>query len=80
MTFLQVYHNPKGAVTQLYHTLNVKLIKAVGRPFAITPVESLTLALYQKQQNIQTKKTIFDDFAPDCSYKTAGTSKASGVR
>ena len=70
MKFLQVYHDLKETVTQLYHTLKLKLTHSTGRPLAITPVESLTLALYWKQQNIQTKKAMYNDFVPDCSYKT----------
>lgn len=70
MKFLQVYHNLKETVTELYHTLNLKLTKAVGRSLAINPIESITLALYWKKQNIQTKKAMYDDFAPKCTYKT----------
>lgn len=70
MKYLQVYYSIKAKVTELCNTLKLKLTKAVGRPLAINPIEAITLGVYWKQQNIQTKKAIYNDFGPDCSYKT----------
>ncbi len=49
-----------------------KYKKITGRKLAIPLENILTLALYKQQQNIATKKSIFNDFKNQlkCSYKT----------
>lgn len=50
--------------------LHLKLSKSTGRPLAITPEETIALSLFKQAQGIETKKSLFEIFAPKCSYKT----------
>lgn len=50
--------------------LNLKISKSTGRPLAIKPEETIALALFKQAQGIETKKSLFEIFAPKCSYKT----------
>lgn len=71
MKYLQVFTDIKAKVHALCNQLKLKLRKAVGRPLAIDPEDTLTLALYWKRQNIATKRAIWNDFLKGvCSYKT----------
>lgn len=71
MKYLQVFTDIKAKVHALCNQLKLKLRKAVGRPLAIDPEDTLTLALYWKIQNIATKRAIWNDFLKGvCSYKT----------
>jgi hypothetical protein len=68
---LAVYNELKKKVTFLYH--NLKLFKyenTIGRKLALPIIETITLALYKQAQYIATKKAIWKDFQPPCSYKT----------
>lgn len=71
MKYLQVFTDIKAKVHALCNQLKLKLRKAVGRPLAIDPEDTLTLALYWKRQNIGTKRAVWNDFLNGvCSYKT----------
>jgi hypothetical protein len=63
----------KAIVTQLskQYKLFAETPKS-GRPRKITPLDSLTFALYQHQSTRSTKKSVYDDFKQilHCSYKT----------
>jgi len=50
--------------------LNLKISKSTGRPLAITPEETIALSLFKQAQGIETKKSLWEIFAPKCSYKT----------
>lgn len=66
-----VYNELKEKVTFLYHKLKLFTHeKTTGRPLALSPIEIITLALYKQAQSIATKKAIWKDFQPSCSYKT----------
>ena len=68
---LQVYHWLKDKVKFLYHKLKLfKYVNTEGRPLALSIIETITLSLYKQTQNIATKKAIWKDFQPPCSYKT----------
>src|SRR2546423_1401213 len=68
---LAVYNELKKKVSFLYQKLKLfKYEKSVGRTLALPITETLTLALYKQTQNIATKKAIWKDFEPPCSYKT----------
>jgi hypothetical protein len=68
---LQVYHELKEKVTFLYHKLKLfKYENTTGRTLSLPLIETLTLSPYKQTQNIATKKAIWKDFQPPCSYKT----------
>lgn len=68
---LQVYHQLKEKVTFFYHKLNLFTYEnTTGRKLSISLIETITLALYKQTQHIATKKAIWNDFNPRCSYKT----------
>lgn len=68
---LQVYNALRDKVTFICAKLNLsKYVNTVGRKLSLTIVETLTLALYKHTQGIPTKKALWKDFKPSCSYKT----------
>ena len=71
MNFLTVYRNLHQKVSALYDQLKLKFLEqATGRPRSVSIIEALTLALYWKTQDVTTKKSLWKDFAPACTYKT----------
>lgn len=63
----------KAVVTQLSHQFSlVKETSTSGRPRKISPVDAMTLSLYQHQSSRVTKKSVYQDFQQTlkCSYKT----------
>ena len=71
MTFLQVYKSLQENVTLGYHKLKLfKYAKTIGRKLALPIIETRTLSLYKQTTNIATKKAVWNDFKPHCSYKT----------
>ena len=50
--------------------LNLKISKSTGRPLAIKPEETIALSLFKQAQGIETKKSIWKIFKPECTYKT----------
>lgn len=71
---VQVFKKLKAVVTQLSHKLQlVKLETSTsGRPRKISPIDAMTLSLYQHTSTRATKKSVYDDFKEvlKCSYKT----------
>jgi hypothetical protein len=68
---LTVYNELKEKVTFLYHHLKLFTHEhTTGRKLSLPIIETITLALYKQTQNIATKKAIWNDFQPSCSYKT----------
>lgn len=66
-----VYNELKEKVTFLYTRLKLFTHENTnGRKLSLSIIEIITLALYKQTQNIQTKKAIWKDFRPPCSYKT----------
>lgn len=68
---ITVYNNLRNKVQQLYTVLNLKRHEpTTGRKTIITTVDAITLSLFKQQQNIATKKSLFEIIAPPCTYKT----------
>jgi hypothetical protein len=68
---LAVYNELKEKVTFLYHKLKLFTHEnTTGRRLSLPIIETITLALYKQTQSIATKKAIWNDFQPSCSYKT----------
>jgi hypothetical protein len=68
---LAVYNKLKEKVTFLYHKLKLFTYEnTIGRKPSLSIIETITLALYKQTQSIATKKAIWNDFRPSCSYKT----------
>jgi len=69
-----IFKKLKAVVTQLSHKF--KLVKPEtstnGRPRKISPIDAMTLSLYQHQSTRATKKSVYEDFKQElkCSYKT----------
>lgn len=71
MKGLIVFQRIRETIRILYKQLNLKVFeKATGRPRSLTNQETITLALYKHTQGIPTKKQIYNDFKPLCTYKT----------
>lgn len=70
-TVIQLYDNLKKKVKFFYKALKLnKQEKHKGRKLAITPIDSISLGMFKQQNNIQTKKSLFNIFRPNCVYKT----------
>jgi hypothetical protein len=68
---LAVYNELKEKVTFLYHKLKLFTYEnTTGRKLSLPIIETITLSLYKQTQSIATKKAIWNDFKPSCSYKT----------
>ena len=71
MKTLLIYHALKKKVTFLYHKLKLFTYEnTIGRKRSLPITETITLALYKHTQSIATKKAVWNDFQPSCSYKT----------
>lgn len=71
MNFLSVFKDVRKKISNLYNQLNLKFLEqATGRPRSLTIIDALSLALYWKTQDVTTKKALWRDFAPACTYKT----------
>src|SRR3990167_10949521 len=70
---ISIFKKLKAVVTQLSHQFNlVNETSTKGRPRKISPIDAMTLSLYQHQSARATKKSVYDDFKEvlKCSYKT----------
>ena len=68
---LAVYNALRNAVQKVYTFLHLETHESTtGRPLAISPIDAITLAIFKQQQNIETKKSLFEMAAPSCTYKT----------
>ena len=79
----QMFTTIKSIVTQLSQTYKfLDETPKNGRPRKITPLNSLTLALYQHQSTRATKKSVYEDFkeALKCTYKTLVVSLNQSAR
>jgi len=68
-----IFKKLKAVVTQMSHQFHlVKETPAKGRPRKISPIDAMTLSLYQHQSTRATKKSVYEDFKDvlKCSYKT----------
>lgn len=69
-TYIKIFNPILAKVIFFSKQLHLKLSKSTGRPLAITPEETIALSLFKQAQGIETKKSLFEIFAPKCSYKT----------
>lgn len=71
MTKIQVYDAIRQKVTFISKQLRFgKFVPKLGRKLALSIEDSISLALFWKKQNIETKKSVWEILAPPCSYKT----------
>src|SRR3989344_4811965 len=69
-TSIEIFSYMLAKVRFFSKQLNLKISKNTGRPLAITPEETIALSLFKQAQGIETKKSLWEIFAPKCSYKT----------
>ncbi len=69
-TSIKVFDGILAKVQFFSKQLNLKISKSTGRPLAIKPEEVIALSLFKQAQGIETKKSLWEIFAPKCSYKT----------
>jgi len=72
-TTVAVFNHLKTVVTQLVSQYSlVPETSTSGRPRKISPIDAMTLSLYQHRSTRATKKSVYDDFKKElnCSYKT----------
>lgn len=70
---LTSYKQLKAVVTQVSHQFRlVSEMSTSGRPRKISPIDAITLSLYQHRSTRATKKSVYEDFKKvlKCSYKT----------
>lgn len=71
ITVIQVFEKIKQQVVQISKSLRFsKFQNKFGRKLALSIEDSITLALFKHRQGIETKKSVWEILAPDCSYKT----------
>lgn len=69
-TSIKIFSYILAKVTFFSKQLHLNISKGTGRPLAITPEETIALSLFKQAQGIETKKSVWEIFAPRCSYKT----------
>lgn len=70
-TFIQHYNDIRQIVSFFFNQLKLDKFKnKLGRKLAISIPDVISLALYKQQSGIPSKKSIYQTFAPPCSYKT----------
>ena len=70
-TAIQLYDNLRQKVQFLYRTLSLdRREKTKGRKLAVPIIDIITLFVFKQKNHIATKKSVFEIFRPDCSYKT----------
>jgi hypothetical protein len=65
------YQNLKSIITTIFSSLKLPNREhPKGRMPALTNVEAVTCAVIKQQQNIETKKSLYEMIEPSCSYNT----------
>lgn len=68
-TFIQAYNNLKQKVSFLYQRLKLKHREPkTGRPLAVPIPDIISMALFKQTYQIETKKSLYEIFAPKSSY------------
>lgn len=71
MTSIKIFNQLRQTVKWFYSQLQLsKFEKSKGRKLAVSIQDTISLALFKHQQDIGTKKSLFNIFALKCSYKT----------
>lgn len=69
--FIPSFNLIQQKIKFLVHKLNLdKLINKTGRKLALTIEQIISLAIYKHANGIPTKKSVYQTFKPNCSYKT----------
>jgi len=70
-TVIQVFERIKQTVVTISKQLHFsKFQNHLGRRLALSIEDSISLALFKQKQGIETKRSVYQIFKPDCSYKT----------
>lgn len=69
-TTITIYNNIVAKVKFFFKQLKLSIIKSTGRPLAISPEDTIALALFKQLEGITTKKSVWEIFALACTYKT----------
>lgn len=71
MTEIRIYESIRQTVVSISKQLRFgKFVSKLGRKLALGIEDSISLGLFWKKQNIETKKSVWEILAPPCSYKT----------
>jgi len=71
MNPITIYQNLKSIVTDIFSSKKLKVREhPKGRIPALTNIEAVTCAILKQQQNIETKKSLYEILEPACSYNT----------
>ena len=69
-TSIQVYSDMVAKVKFFIKQLHITIIKSTGRKLQVSPEETIAMSHFKQKQNIETKKSVWEIFNPNCSYKT----------
>lgn len=70
-TFIKLYDDIKQIVSFFSKQLRFDKFKnKLGRKLALALEEIISLAIFKQKNSIATKKSLYEIFKPDCSYKT----------
>jgi hypothetical protein len=69
-TTITIYNNIVAKVKFFFKQLKLNIEKSTGRPLAISPEDTIALALFKQLEGIATKKSVWEIFVPTCTYKT----------
>jgi hypothetical protein len=68
---ITVYTNLKTTIAEIFSSLKLKVREhPKGRKPALNNVEAVTVAILKQQQNVASKKSLFEILEPPCSYNT----------
>lgn len=68
---ITVYQNLKSIIAEIFSSKKLKNREhPKGRKPALTNIEAVTCAILKQQQNIETKKSLYEMMEPACSYNT----------
>jgi hypothetical protein len=69
-TTITIYNTIVAKVKFFFKQLKLNIEKSTGRPLALSPEDTIALALFKQLEGIPTKKSVWEIFALTCSYKT----------
>ena len=70
-TVIESFERIKQKVVSISKSLRFgKFVNKFGRKLALSIEDSISLALFKQRQGIETKKSVYEIFQPQCSYKT----------
>jgi len=69
-TTIEVFNTIVTKVRFFFKKLHLNLSQRTGRTLAIAPHDMIALSLFKQSQGIETKKSVWQIFRPNCTYKT----------